>query len=120
MKTNSTKLLIQLLKAVIENEGINLDTLNIKINIENSDPIEAEFTKILAASDLELEQLQTESSRLDFLVENRLRVERWNTSPCIQLYYVMNDDDVSITHHEDLRTAVDLAMEQLKREIEEQ
>ncbi|CAB1222409.1 hypothetical protein [Acinetobacter bouvetii] len=61
MKTNSTKLLIQLLKAVIENEGINLDTLNIKINIENSEPVEAEFTKILAASDLELEQLQTES-----------------------------------------------------------
>lgn len=120
MKTGTTKLLIQLLKAVIENEGINLNTLNIKINIENSEPVEAEFSKISAASDLELEQLQTELARLDFLVENRLRVERWNTSPFAEFYYVMNDEDVSITQHEDLRTAVDLAMEQLKKEEEEQ
>ena len=68
----------------------------------------------------DLEQIQTESTRLDFLVENRLRVERWNTSPCTEFYYVMNDEDVSITQHEDLRTAVDLAMEQLKKEEEEQ
>lgn len=120
MKSNSTKLLIQLLKTIVENEGIDLNALNIKINIEKSEPIETEFSKILLASDLELEQMQTEESRLDFLVENRLRVERWNTSPFAQFYYVMNDEDVSIVHHEDLRTAIDLAMKKLNAELAEQ
>lgn len=120
MKTDSTKLLITLLKTLVENEGVDLNTLNIKINIEGAKPVEAEFSKILSASDLELEQMQTETNRLDFLVENRLRVERWNTSPSAQFYYVMNDEDVSIVHHENLRTAVDLAMKKLNEEAVEQ
>lgn len=120
MESISTKLLIQLLKTIVEKEGIDLNTLKIKIGIKGSEPIETEFSKLLLASDLELEKMQKEESYLDFLVENRLRVERWNTSPLTQFYYVMNDEDVSIVDHEDLRTAIDLAMTKLNKEEAEQ
>ena len=58
----------------------------------------------------DLEQIQTESTRLDFILENRIRVEKWNTNPSTQFYFVMNEDDESIAKELDGRDAVDAAI----------
>ena len=119
MKTTTIEVVLESFIKILEAEQIDLESITFNLQA-NGEKVPVPFSKLIDLAKKDLEQIQTESTRLDFLVENRLRVERWNTSPCTEFYYVMNDEDVSITQHEDLRTAVDLAMEQLKKEEEEQ
>ena len=46
----------------------------------------------------------------NFILENRIRVEKWNTNPSTQFYFVMNEDDESIAKELDGRDAVDAAI----------
>ena len=64
----------------------------------------------------DLEQIQTESTRLDFLLENRIRIEKWNTNPSSEFYFVMNEDDESIAKAKDGRDAIDEAMKTFEEE----
>lgn len=116
MKTTVIKIALQTLEHIIQNEGVNLETLSIKVQGNNdADPItELSYSKLKQLCEAQLAEFEQDENRLEFLVENRLRVERWNTSPCIELYYVMNDDDTSIAQHADLYTAIDLAIEKIK------
>lgn len=114
MKTTTVSIVLEALICILEKEGIELESIT--FNIQGTET-KAPFIKLLDLAKKDLEQLQTESSRLDFMAENRLRAEKWNTSPCVQMYYIMNDDDVSIAQDKDLRTAIDMAIELSKTEI---
>lgn len=52
----------------------------------------------------------SDSKRLEFLIENRLRVERWNTAPDSVIYVVYNDDDEAVAKDFTSREAIDLAI----------
>ncbi|MGE4314585.1 hypothetical protein [Acinetobacter sp.] len=55
-------------------------------------------------------EITTDSKRLEFLIQNRLRVEKWNTGPnCIE-YFVYNDEDEVIAQDFTHRDAIDNAM----------
>lgn len=55
--------------------------------------------------------MRTDTERLDFIIENNLRIERWSTSPEHQLYQVIDDveDDV-VGESINAREAIDQAM----------
>lgn len=117
MKTTVIKIVVQTLEHLATNEGVNLDS--IKINIKGSEKTlaEMEHSKLKELYEDLLEELEKQSKHLEFLVEHRLRVEKWNTSPCQELYYVMNDEDVAIAQHQDMSTAIDMAIELTQNEI---
>lgn len=55
----------------------------------------------------------SDSNRLEFLIENRLRIERWNVAEERQ-YFVFNEDDEVIAQDFTSREAIDLAIQKYK------
>ncbi len=55
-------------------------------------------------------EITTDSKRLEFLVQNRLRVEKWNTGPNCIKYFVYTDDDEVLAEDFTHRDAIDEAM----------
>lgn len=112
MKTAVSNLTISSLVALLEHEGVDIQS--VKINIKNDDTnaniAEVKLSDLIEKAKKDLEQIQTESTRLDFILENRIRVEKWNTNPSTQFYFVMNEDDESIAKELDGRDAVDAAI----------
>ncbi len=112
MKTAVSNLTISSLVALLEHEGVDIQS--VKINIKNDDTnaniAEVKLSDLIEKAKKDLEQIQTESTRLDFILENRIRVEKWNTNPFTQFYLVMNEDDESIAKELDGRDAVDAAI----------
>jgi len=101
----------------LEAEGIDLDSITFNLQVEGkTHPVP--FTKLITLAKNDLEKIQTESARLDFLLENRIRVEKWNTNPSSEFYFVMNEDDESIAKAKDGRDAIDEAMATLGEETE--
>lgn len=56
-------------------------------------------------------EITTDSKRLEFLIQNRLRTEKWNVNPTTAKYFVYNDEDCSIAEDFTHRGAIDKAME---------
>ena len=112
MKTAVSNLTISSLVALLEHKGVDIQS--VKINIKNDDTnaniAEVKLSDLIEKAKKDLEQIQTESTRLDFILENRIRVEKWNTNPSTQFYFVMNEDDESIAKELDGRDAVDAAI----------
>lgn len=50
-----------------------------------------------------------DTQRLDFLIENRLRVERWMRNPTNCIYQVTDEDDTVLAEATDSRDAIDKA-----------
>lgn len=117
MKTTVIKIALQTPEHLIENEGIDLETININVKSKDASLIELNYSQLKQLYETQLEEFEKQSKYLEFLVENRLRVEKWNTSPCQELYYVMNDEDVAIAQHQDMSTAIDMAIELIQNEI---
>ncbi|MDH1068489.1 hypothetical protein N5B96_03110 [Acinetobacter johnsonii] len=107
MKTTTTSIVIEALIQILEAEGVDLNSINFNLQ---GDETQVPFTKLIDLAKRDLEQIQTESTRLDFLLENRIRVEKWHTNPSSEFYFVMNEDDASIARAKDGRDAIDEAM----------
>lgn len=60
-----------------------------------------------------------DSNRLEFLIENRLRVEKWNTSPETVIYIVRDDSDDLVTQDFTAREAIDLAIKKYQEPAHE-
>lgn len=117
MKTTTIEVVLEALLKVLEAEGIDLDSITFNLQVEGkTHPVP--FTKLITLAKNDLEKIQTESARLDFLLENRIRVEKWNTNPSSEFYFVMNEDDESIAKAKDGRDAIDEAMATLGEETE--
>lgn len=117
MKTTVIKIALQTLEHLIENEGIDLETIDINVKSKDASLIELNYSQLKQLYQTQLEEFEKQENRLEFLVEHRFRVEKWNTHPCQELYYVMNDEDVAIAQHQDMSTAIDMAIELTQNEI---
>ena len=53
----------------------------------------------------------SDSQRLEFLIQNRLRIEKWNIAPETEKYYVYNDEDDLVADAFTSREAIDLAIQ---------
>jgi uncharacterized membrane-anchored protein len=115
MKTTTIEVVLEAFMKILEAEGIDLETIN--FNLPDHDA-KVPFTKLIDLAKKDLDQIQTESTRLDFLLENRIRVEKWNTNPSSQFYFVMNEDGESIAKAKDGRDAIDGAMATFEEETE--
>ena len=113
MKTTTIEVVLEALIRILEAEGIDIESIN--FNLPNHDT-KVPFTKLINLAKKDLEQIQTESTRLDFLLENRIRIEKWNTNPSSEFYFVMNEDDESIAKAKDGRDAIDEAMKTFEEE----
>ena len=113
MKTTTIEVVLEALIRILEAEAIDLESIN--FNLPNHDT-KVPFTKLINLAKKDLEQIQTESTRLDFLLENRIRIEKWNTNPSSEFYFVMNEDDESIAKAKDGRDAIDEAMKTFEEE----
>ena len=113
MKTTTIEVVLEALIRILEAEEIDLESIN--FNLPNHDT-KVPFTKLINLAKKDLEQIQTESTRLDFLLENRIRIEKWNTNPSSEFYFVMNEDDESIAKAKDGRDAIDEAMKTFEEE----
>jgi hypothetical protein len=122
MKTAVINFTLSSLIALLEHEGINIDSVKIKLNNEATDGkiTEVTLTDLIKKSKKDLEQIQTDSTRLDFILENRIRVEKWSTNPSTQYYFVMNEDDESIAKELDGRDAVDAAIKYFEESANDQ
>lgn len=107
MKTTTTSIVIEALIKILEGEGIDLDSINFNLQ---GDETKVPFTKLIDLAKKDLEQIQTESTRLDFLLENRIRIEKWHTNPSSEFYFVMDEDGESIAKAKNGREAIDEAM----------
>lgn len=117
MKTQLIEVVLDALIEILETEGISTDS--IACNLQgNGKEVSVPFQKLIDGAKQDLVQIQTESTRLDFLLENRIRIEKWNTNPSSQFYFVMNEDGESIARAMDGRDAIDEAMAALAEEIE--
>lgn len=109
MKTTIISIVLESLMKVLDAEGIDLESITFNLEVEGKKhPVP--FTKLIDLAKKDLDQIQTESTRLDFMLENRIRIEKWNTNPSTQLYFVMNEDGESIAKAKDGRDAIDEAM----------
>ncbi|WP_336148237.1 hypothetical protein [Acinetobacter ursingii] len=117
MKTTTIHIVLEALIKVLEEEAINLESITFNLESEGKKH-QVPFTKLIDLARQDLEQIQTESTRLDFMLENRIRVEKWNTNPSSEFYFVMNEDDESIAKAKDGRDAIDEAMAALAEETE--
>lgn len=106
---NTTTIVLESLIQILEKEGVDLESIEFKLQGKDK-VVPIPFTQLIALSQKELNSFENEANRLDFLITNRLRVEKWNTSPLTELYYVMDSDDVSIAQDQDSRAAIDKAI----------
>lgn len=121
MKTATLNFTLTTLVKLLEHDGIDISSVKMKIGNAASEngAVEIKLADLISTAMKELEQIQSESTRLDFILENRIRVEKWNTNPSTQYYFVMNEDDESIAKELDGRDAVDAAIkyfEELERD----
>lgn len=117
MKTTTIHIVLEALIKVLEKEAIDLESITFNLESKGKKST-VPFTKLIDLARKDLEQIQTESTRLDFMLENRIRVEKWNTNPSSEFYFVMNEDDESIAKAKDGRDAIDEAMAALAEETE--
>lgn len=117
MKTTTISIVIEALIQMLEKEGFELNSIIFKLQGKEKESL-VPFTKLIDLAKKDLEQIQTESTRLDFLLENRIRVEKWHTNPSSEFYFVMNEDGESIAKAKDGRDAVDEAMATFEEETE--
>lgn len=112
MKTATLNFTLTTLVKLLEHDGIDISSVKMKIGNAASEngAVEIKLADLISTAMKELEQIQSESTRLDFILENRIRVEKWNTNPSTQYYFVMNEDDESIAKELDGRDAVDAAI----------
>ncbi|QNX03318.1 hypothetical protein IC798_08560 [Acinetobacter seifertii] len=61
-----------------------------------------------------------DSNRLEFLVSNRLRVEKWNVGAGTEKYFVYNDEDELVSQDFTSRDAIDLAIQKYETPDEEE
>lgn len=54
--------------------------------------------------------MTTDSQRLDFLIDNRLHVEKWYRTPATITYQVTSHNDECISQDRNSRKAIDKAM----------
>ncbi|MCU4601893.1 hypothetical protein [Acinetobacter ursingii] len=118
MKTTVIDFTLSSLIALLEHEGIDLSSVKISLKNDATDEslTEGMLVDLIEIAKKDLEQIQSESTRLDFLLENRIRVEKWNTNPSTQYYFIMNEDDESIAKELDGRDAIDAAIKFLEEE----
>jgi hypothetical protein len=71
MKTAVINFTLSSLIALLEHEGINIDSVKIKLNNEATDGkiTEVTLTDLIKKSKKDLEQIQTDSTRLDFILK---------------------------------------------------
>lgn len=117
MKTTTISIVIEALIQILEKEGVELNSINFNLQGKEKESL-VPFTKLIDLAKKDLEQIQTESTRLDFLLENRILVEKWHTNPSSEFYFVMNEDGESIAKAKDGRDAVDEAMATFEEETE--
>lgn len=122
MKTAVINFTLSSLIALLEHEGIGINSVKIKLTNDATDEniTEVNLADLVNKSKKDLEQIQTDSTRLDFILENRIRVEKWNTNPSTQYYFVMNEDDESIAKELDGRDAVDEAIKYFEESANDQ
>ncbi|HHP0395497.1 TPA: hypothetical protein ACRZS6_000894 [Acinetobacter baumannii] len=53
----------------------------------------------------------SDTKRLDFLIENRLKVEKWYRGPSNVVFHVIDEDDECLAQDHDSRVAIDKAMD---------
>lgn len=117
MKTTTIHIVLEALIKVLEKEAIDLESITFNLESEGKKhPVP--FTKLIDLARKDLAQIQTESTRLDFMLENRIRVEKWHTNPSSEFYFVMNEDGESIAKAKDGRDAIDEAMAFFAEETE--
>lgn len=56
----------------------------------------------------------TDSERLDFIIENQLRIERWHRIPLQEFFTVTTRSDETLAECETGREAIDAAMTQVQ------
>lgn len=117
MKTTTIEVVLSTLIKVLEKEGIDLKSITFNLESDGK-KYPVPFTDLVDLARKDLAQIQTESTRLDFMLDNRIRVEKWNTNPSSEFYFVMNEDDESIAKAEDGRDAIDEAMAAIAEETE--
>lgn len=61
-----------------------------------------------------------DSNRLEFLISNRLRVEKWNVGAGTEKYFVYNDEDELVSQEFTGRDAIDLAIQKYESPEEEE
>lgn len=61
-----------------------------------------------------------DSNRLEFLIANRLRVEKWNVGAGTEKYFVYNDEDELVSQDFTSRDAIDLAVQKYETPDEEE
>lgn len=109
---------ISVMTALLENEGVDINS--VKINLKSGDLsdnlAEVNLIDLINAAKKHLAHIPQDSARLDFIMENRIRVEKWNTNPSTQYYFVMNEDDESIAKELDGRDAIDAAIKFFEEE----
>lgn len=108
MKTTTISIVIDALMTILESHEVNISAITFNLQ---GDKTKVPFIKLIDLAKKDLEQIQTDSIRLDFLLENRIRVEKWNTNPSTQFYFVMNEDDESVAKALDGREAIDKAIQ---------
>ena len=117
MKTTIIEVVLESFIKILEAEEIDLESITFNLQA-NGEKVPVPFSKLIDLAKKDLEQIQTESTRLDFLLENRIRVEKWNTNPSSEFYFVMNEDGESIAKAKDGRDAIDEAMATFEDESE--
>ncbi len=109
---------ISVMTALLENEGVDINS--VKINLKSGDLsdnlAEVNLIDLINAAKKHLAHISQDSARFDFIMENRIRVEKWNTNPSTQYYFVMNEDDESIAKELDGRDAIDAAIKFFEEE----
>lgn len=117
MKTTTIEVVLESFIKILEAEQIDLESITFNLQA-NGGKVPVPFSKLIDLAKKDLEQIQTESTRLDFLLENRIRVEKWNTNPSSEFYFVMNEYGESIAKAKDGRDAIDEAMATFEDESE--
>ena len=115
MKTTTISIVIDALMTILESHEVDVNTITFNLQ---GNKTKVPFKKLIELAKKDLAQIQTDSTRLDFLLENRIRVEKWNTNPSTEFYFVMNEDEESIAKALDGREAVDEAIQYFKETSE--
>lgn len=119
MKTTTIEMVLDALIEILKVEGIDIDSINFNLQ-GGKNTIPVPFTKLIDLARKDLADIPQDSLRLDFILENRIRVEKWNTNPSTEFYFVMNEDDESIAKELNGRDAVDAAIKYFEEETNDQ